>query len=190
MRLQDNDKAVALLEVLVAVDAKDPQAHADLGALYFATGDQDGAELQFQDALRLKPNHAAALLGLGNLYLRKGEEDQAIPLLQKAAQFAAKAFEPRFLLGSAYNRLGRYQEAVIELESALRLGGNESEVYYHLARAYGGLDRQEDRRKALARFAELTRESKRDLEDRRKALRLMDQAKALVDSGDLLGTGS
>ena len=93
----------------------------------------------------------------------------------------------RFLLGSAYNRLCRYQDALAELQAALRLGGNESEVYYHLARSYGGLGRQEDRRTALARFAELSKKSKEDAEAQRQVRKLVEQAKSLVDSGDLCG---
>lgn len=186
LRNKVNDKAVPLLETLIALDARDPQARVDLAAAYAATGNREGAELQFQEALRLKPNDASALMGLANLSLKKGEETQAIALLQKAVRVAPKAYEPRFLLGSAYNRLGRYQEALTELQTALRLGGDSSsEVYYHLARAYGGLGRPEDRRKALARFAELTRKSKQDTEAQRTALRLVEQASALVNSGDL-----
>jgi tetratricopeptide (TPR) repeat protein len=186
LRNQVNDKAVPLLETLVAMDAGDLQARVDLAAAYAATGNRDGAELQFQEALRLRPNSASALMGLANLHLKLGEEDQAISLLQKAVGLAPSAYEPRFLLGSAYNRLGRHEEALHELQAALRLGGDDSpEVYYHLARAYGGLGRQEDRRKALARFAELTRKSKQDTEAQRTALRLVEQASSLVDSGEL-----
>jgi tetratricopeptide (TPR) repeat protein len=56
-----------------------------------------------------------------------------------------------------------------------------------LARALGGLGRQEERRAALARFAEVTRKSKQSTEDHRQALRLVERAKSLVDSGDLAG---
>jgi tetratricopeptide (TPR) repeat protein len=125
-------------------------------------------------------------MGLANLYLKKGEEARAISLLEQAVRGAPRAYEPRFLLGSAYNRLGRHEEALSQLQNALQLGGDGSaEVYYHLARAFGGLGRQEERRKALARFAELTRKSKQDTEAQRGAMRLLEQAKALVDSGDL-----
>ena len=54
-----------------------------------------------------------------------------------------------------------------------------------MARAYGKLDRQEDRRKALARFSELTRKSTQDVETQRNALKLIEQAKSLVESGNL-----
>jgi len=186
LRNQLNEKAVPLLEKLIAVDSRDPQAHVDLAAAYAATGDRDRAETQFQETLRLQPDHPSALMGLANLHLKQGEEERALTLLQKAVKIVPGAFEPRFLLGSAYNRLGRHEEAIIELQNALRLGGNDSpEIHYHLARVYGAVGRQEDRRAALARFSEVTRKSKESTENHRMALRLSEQAKSLVESGNL-----
>jgi tetratricopeptide (TPR) repeat protein len=178
-------KAVETLELLVQVDAQDAQAHVDLGAEYLSTGDQDRADRQFQEALRLKPGNPTALLGLANAYLRKGDAEEAIKTLGKIVKLAPNAPEPHFLLGSAYNRLARFQDALTELQAALRLGAEDSEVYYHLARAYGGLGRTEDRARMLAKFAEVTRKSKADTEAQRRALRLTEEAKVLIDSGDL-----
>ncbi len=183
--LQHPAQARPLLEALVRVDAGDPQAHADLGAVYFADGNQDGAEAQFREALRLKPAQPSALMGLGYIYVRKGEDDKAIPFLQKAAGTSPREYKPHFLLGSAYNHLGRDLEAAAEFETALRLGSNDPEVYYQLARAYGKLGRQADRRQALARFSEVTRRSNQDIDAQRSALKLTEQAKSLVDAGDL-----
>src|SRR5262249_18844343 len=136
-------------------------------------------------ALKLKADLPAALLGLGSLYLKNGDEERAVPLLQRASQLVPKAYEPRFSLGSAYNRLGKFREAKEELEAAIRLGGEESEVYYHLARAYGGLGDNEARRKALARFAELTRKTKDEAAARTRTSALMEQAKTQLDAGNL-----
>ena len=180
-----NEKAVALMERLVRVDARNPDAAADLAAAYAASGNREAARQQFERALKLQPKHASALMGLGNLCLKNGDEDRAIKLLQAAMESAPLAPEPRFLLGSALNRLGRYREALAELQAAVRLGATESEVYYHLARAYGGLGRQEERAQALARFAGLTGKSKQDAEGQRRWLRLMDEAKSLVEAGNL-----
>jgi tetratricopeptide (TPR) repeat protein len=185
LKAKSNQKAVELLETLAPVAPFDSDAHADLAAAYAASGDRARAEEQFQIALKIRPAHASALMGLGNLCLKNGEEDRAIELLQKAVQAAMKAFEPRFLLGSAYNRVGRYQDALDQLQYAVKLGANEPEVYYHLARAYGGLGRQEERAQALARFAQITKKSKEDVEGQRRALGLMEEAKSLVDAGNL-----
>ena len=185
LKNKTNEKAVQLLQALVAVDPNDADAHADLAAAYAASGDRAHAEEQFAIALKLRPAHASALMGLGNLCLKNGEEDHAIDPLQKAVQTAPKAYEPHFLLGSAYNRLDGSRMPSTQLQWAVKLGGSESEVYYHLARAYGGLGRPADRAEALAQFAQLTRKSKEDAEAQRRALSLMEEAKSLVDAGNV-----
>jgi tetratricopeptide (TPR) repeat protein len=190
LRNELNDKAIPLLEKLVEVDAGDVQAHVDLAVAYAATGNRPAAERQYREVLRLKPDSASAFTGLGNLALKAGEDEAGIELLNKAVAAAPDAFEPRFLLGSAYNRLGRYKEAATELEAVIRLGGEGADVYYHLARAYGGLDRADDRRKALARFSELTQRSKDDTEAQRKALRLIESSRTLLAAGDLNGAAA
>ena len=187
LELEHAAAAIPFLERLVAVDPKDAVARSELAAAYFGNGNSEDAEAQYREALRLKPAHPSALLGLGYIYIRRGEEMNAIPLMRKAAAAAPKEYRPRFLLGTAYNHLERYREAVAEFEAALRLGGVDAEIYYQLARAYGKLDRPDDRRQALARFSEITRQSSRQREDRRQAVRLTEEAQALVETGDLSG---
>ena len=101
------------------------------------------------------------------------------------SKLVPNAFEPHFLLGSAYNRLGRYQDALAELQHAQRLGANDSELYYHLARAYAGLGKAEERSRALDQFTALTTKAKQDTEARRRTLQLVEEAKTLVNSGNL-----
>ena len=185
LRNESNDKAVPLLERLLKADENDLEVRIDLAAAYAATGNRSGAEREYREALRRKPDSASALTGLANLSLKSGADEEAISYLMKAVSIAPNAFEPRFLLGSVYNRLGQFQEAESALQAALRLGGEGPEVYYHLARTYAGLDRQEDRRKALARFNELTKQSKNEIEAQRHARKLVQSAEALAAAGRL-----
>jgi tetratricopeptide (TPR) repeat protein len=186
LRNENNEKALTLLETLIIVEPGDRQARVDLGAAYAATGRRDRAETQFREALRLDADDPSALTGLGNLFERKGEDDKAIPVLLKAIKIAPQAFEPRFVLGSAYNRLGRYSEARTELKAALRLGGVQSpEVYYQLAHACGSLGLDEERRTMLAKFSELTSIAKVNAENKRAVARLLQEAEALINSGEL-----
>jgi Flp pilus assembly protein TadD len=184
LRNKQSQKAVEVLQALVKLQPADPKAHADLGAAYYAAGNQEDAERQFNVAVRLKPNQVSAMLGLANVYLKKGDGAQATTLLQKIVRLVPNAYEPHYLLGTAYNRESHYREALAELQTALRLGGNEPEVYYHLARAYGGLEKADERRESLVKFAELTKKAKADSEAQRNAVRLVEQAKNLVESGD------
>lgn len=186
LRNNVNAKAQPLLQTLVEVEPKDKQARADLAALLAAGGNRDAAEGQYLQALKIDAQFFPALTGLGNLYLRSGDTEGAIALLEKAAGLKPNAFEPHFLLGSAQNRLGHFEAARAELQRAIELGGgDEPQVYYHLARAYGGLGNGEGRKAALARFSELTRREKEDVEAQRKAAKWVDEARSFVQSGDL-----
>lgn len=187
MAREENYEALPLLEKLAAQQKNDASAHADLGAVYAATSNHDGAKAQFQEALRLVPNNASALTGLANLSFKDGDDAEGISLLKKAIQFAPKAFEPRYLLGSAYNRASRYREALTELEAAQRLAGGQPEIYYQMARAYGGLGRAEERRRAISKFEALSRDAKEDAETQRAMAKLMHEASSLIDAGDLNG---
>jgi superkiller protein 3 len=179
-------KALPLLETLVAVTPNAADAHADLAAVYAASGDRKGAETEFRRALELQADHFPALAGLGNLLSRAGDDATAMPLLRKATQLQPRAYEGHFLLGSALNRLGQFEEARTELELASKLGGeNEPQVFYQLARAWGGLGKAPERRVALARFSELTKKQKDDAELQRKASALVDEARVLLQAGDL-----
>lgn len=181
-----HNKALPLLETLVAVAPKSGDAHADLASVYAASGNREGSEKEFRRALELQPDSFPALAGLGNLLARAGNDASAMPLLRKAVRLQPRAYEGHFLLGSALNRLGQFEEARTELEKASKMGGeNEPQVFYQLARAWGGLGNATERRTALAKFSELTRKEKDDAERRKQAAALIDEARALLQTGDL-----
>ena len=181
-------KALPLLESLVGLAPAQADARSDLGAVYAAGGNREGAEAQFRKALEIQPAYYPALSGLGNLLARSGENDAAMPLLRKAMAIRPKAYEAHFLLGSALNRVGKFDEARSELVQASKLGGgNEPQVFYQLARACGGLRLVEERRLALARFSELAKKEKESSEAQRQASGLVDEARTLLQSGNLEG---
>ena len=178
-------KAQPLLETLLTLGAR-PDVHADLGAVHAANGDRPAAEAQFRAALKLDESYFPALTGLGNLLARAGEHETAVPMLRKAVAVRPKAWEARYLLGAALNRLDQFAEARTELEAATQLGGGgEPQVFYQLARAWGGLGKAAERRAALTRFSELTKKEKEDSERQRAAARLVDEARTLLQAGDL-----
>ncbi len=181
-----HNKALPLLETLVLAAPTSTDAHADLAAVYAASGNRKGAEKEFRRALELQADYFPALAGLGNLLARAGEDGVAMPLLHKAIRLQPKSYEGHFLLGSALNRLGQFEEARTELEEAAKIGGeNEPQVFYQLARAWGGLGKAAERRAALSRFSELTRKEKEDTELQRKAAAWIDEARVLLQAGDL-----
>jgi tetratricopeptide (TPR) repeat protein len=186
-----HNKALPLLETLVEADPKSPDAHADLASVYAASGKQEEAQKGFRRALELQPNHFPATAGLGNVLARAGDDAAAMPLLRKAIELQPRAYEGHFLLGSALNRLSQFEEAQAELERATKLGGqNEPQVFYQLARAWGGLGKAAERKAALARFSELTKKEKSNTELQRQANAWIDEARTLLQAGDLKGAAA
>ena len=179
-------QALPLLEKLVAKGTQAADVHADLAAAYAASGNREGAEKEFRQSLQLQSDYFPALAGLGNLLARSGETEAAMPLLRKAAESQPGAYEGHFLLGSALNRTGQFEEARKELEQAVKLGGaNEPQVFYQLARAWGGLGDPAERKAALAMFSDLTKKEKDNSERQRRASAWIDEARALLQKGDL-----
>lgn len=181
-----HNKALPLLETLVTIEPRTANAHADLASVYAASGNRDNAEKQFLLALKLEPNYFPALAGLGNLLARAGDQERALPLLRKAVLALPNAYEGHFLLGSALNRLNQFEEARTELETSVKLGGSrEPQVFYQLARACGGLGKTEERRAALAKFSELTKQEKDSAEAQRQANARIEEARALLQDNKL-----
>jgi len=185
LKHQMNEPALRVLQRWVQLEPNEIQARTDLAAANAIAGRFVEAEQMFHEVLRLRPDSPSALKALGNLFLRTDRIKEAVPLLTKAALLAPHSFEPRFLLGSAYNHLQQHEKAVLELEQALRIAQTEPEIYYQLAQAYGRLGRTDDRKKALARFAELKSKANQEIESLREAARLLEQASPLVESGKL-----
>ncbi len=174
--------------LLEKLSAQAPRADvlADLGAIDAARGERPTAESHFREALQLDPSYYPALTGLGNLLARAGDNEGALPLLQKAIALRPRAYEAHFLLGSALNRLSHFGEARIELEKAIQFGGaREPQIHYQLARAWGGLNRPADRKLALTKFSELTKQDKENSELQKRALQFVDEARQLLQAGDL-----
>lgn len=182
---EENEKALPLLVKLVSDAKADARVHADLGAAYAAIGNREQARSEFNNALRLDSKEASAWMGLANLLVKEGDDAGSVALFEKAIAADPQAFEPQYVLGSVYNRLLRFHDAAKALTTAQRLGGERAEIFYQLARAYGGLGQEDERKRALSRFGELSREAKDQSERKRTVERLTFEAKTLIDSGDL-----
>ncbi|MGI8988939.1 MAG: tetratricopeptide repeat protein [Bryobacteraceae bacterium] len=185
LRHDMNAQAARVLETLVKLGAPDSQVRSDLGAAYAGANDLEKSRSNFQEALRLDPGNASALVGLAHVDLKSDHEEDAVRLLTKAVRLDPNAYEARFLLGTAFNGAGRYAEAVTELREALRLGGSDPEIFYHLSKAYRALGREAESRDALARFSALRTQSSAQEEQGREATRIVQQANALIERDKL-----
>jgi Flp pilus assembly protein TadD len=93
----------------------------------------DEAISQYQMALQIKPDYAAALVNLGNSFFQLGRTDQAISQYQKALQIKPDDAEARKNLGLALLKKGSVGEAITHFQKALQTGPDNPEVQNNLA---------------------------------------------------------
>lgn len=77
MRKGEQDKAIAEAEALLQRSGSDPEVRNLVAGVYAAAGRKDAARQQFEEALRLKPGHSAALINLARLDLSEGNAGDA-----------------------------------------------------------------------------------------------------------------
>ena len=108
----------------VAVENDNYSAHDILGRALFAQGRNNEAIHEFQESLRLKPDHAAAEARyyLGGIFMRQGRVDEAIDQYQKAMEIQHPNLAlAHSKLGQAFSRKGQLDDAILHYQKALEI---------------------------------------------------------------------
>ncbi len=104
------------LRHVLQLQPDNPYAHAELGTVLLARGDDNGAEQAFESALEVEPtNYTCPHEGLGLVMLRQGRTDDAKAAFEKAIEINPN-IEYR-----KYNELARIHIAEGDLDEARRL---------------------------------------------------------------------
>lgn len=154
--------ASALLQQLVASDAKDYEAWTELGTAYISQQNAAEAEKAYLSASDAKPTYSPALLNLGRLRSMEKKYDAAVEVLLKAVALQPPSADANFLLGECYLQLKKGSKAVPYLEEAARLG--RADAHLRLATLYNAVGLKD---RAAAEYEQyLTK--KPDAPDRKK----------------------
>jgi len=86
-----------------------------MGGNLLDADDLDGAQREFEAAIRLVDYAPDPYIGLAEVFLRKGENARAAELCQRALALDPASRRARYDLGLAYRGLGRLEEAEAEL---------------------------------------------------------------------------
>jgi len=103
------------------------QTYANLGAAYRGLGENERAQANFDQALRLNPDQFNAWLGLGLLARSQGKLDEAIRDLSRSVNLRPAA-ETCFELGRTLAQAGRKAEALQAYEQALQFSPGFTEA--------------------------------------------------------------
>jgi tetratricopeptide (TPR) repeat protein len=148
------EEGVAELRRFVARHPDDAVGHFELGA---AENKDDPAQAlrEFDRALALNANFAAAHSARGGLYYQMGNPKAAVVDLEAAASLRPDNSIDLDRLGQTYLALDRSADAVPVLRKAAALSPDDSKTQLHLARALADAGREAESKTAMERFRQL-----------------------------------
>ena len=129
-------------------------AHINLGIALHHKGQLDPALSHFQEAARLKPNHADVYSNLGVALDDKGQTDEAIRQFEKAIQLRPNHADAHYNLGNALAKQGHADDAIRQFQETLRLKPDKADARNNLGLA---LARQGQTDAAIRQFQEVLR---------------------------------
>lgn len=159
--IQENSVTGRAIEALVAQVKENPRdagARVLLAQALAADGRLDDSVEQFQNALEIEKDNAAALEGLGLIAMRREEWRTAEGYWQrlvdslKSGQFSGqdqRLEKAYYYRGVTLISLKEYEDAVLYLKEALRMRRDDADTHYALAVAYRELDSPSNQRKSL-----------------------------------------
>ena len=115
--------------------------YTNRAAAYRATGDNDRAIADLNEAIRLDPKLAMAHNNRGAAYNEQGDNDRAIADYNEAIRIDPKlamAFSNR---GNAYSDKGDNDRAIADYNEAIRLDPERAKAFNHRGYAYSDKDR-------------------------------------------------
>jgi Tfp pilus assembly protein PilF len=118
---KENEKALALLQEVVADDPQDFQAWAELGTVYLAKKDLAQAEASYLRSTSVRPKFFLALLNLGRVRLMQAEYATAITPLEQAVFVRPKSADANYFLGEGYLQIKKGSLAVGYLNEAIKI---------------------------------------------------------------------
>lgn len=140
----------AIIESGELNDSERADAHANRGAAQRADGDVTAALRDFEAALRLAPEQAAALEGRAGILIASGQLDAAEPLVDRLIAAGHGLAQAHLMKGQIRAQRGEYEAAIASYTSALDQDGRLASAFALRGRARQRLD---DAEGALADYA-------------------------------------
>lgn len=140
------DDALAIGKRLAAEATQAPDAYQLLGMCHAETGNADAAEMAFQHALDLAPDHPLVLVNYATMLRKSGRLDAALGALQRAVDTAPDFAKAWIELGVAAFEAGHHPQALVALRRAVELQPGSVLAWHVLgnaSRATGDLDAAE-----------------------------------------------
>ena len=152
-------QAEAAFREVLAVQANDPGAHANLGVIYMRRKQWNRALAELRTAEKLAPSVAGVRLNIGLVYYRQNEFRAAIPPFESVLRDVPGSTQAGYLLGLCYLFQERHADAARVLEPLWDQEAGNFEYLYVLSIAAGNAGRTELEERALKRMLEIGNDS-------------------------------
>ena len=136
-------EANAKMSAAIADNPQNAELHDEFGSVYERQHDLPKAEEQFAEAIRLKPNFAAAHLHLG-LAMRAARDANALTELEKAHELAPQNEQVTMELAKTLTLAGKDDQAIPLLQHSLELAPKSGALAYQLGIAYQNTGRAKE----------------------------------------------
>jgi TonB family protein len=133
---------------------KNPESHYAKGETLRAQKNFGGAIAEYREAIRLKPDYAAAHAGLGLALSDNGDLENAIAEFRNVIRANPNDSAARNQLALTLMKRGYLDSAITEYRESVRLNPQDAETHYALANA---LEKEGDSDGALAEYRETLR---------------------------------
>jgi len=118
-----------------------PEAHAELAALRWQSGDIDAAETSFETALELGSGDSRSLYSYGNYLRTTGRLQEAVPVLKRALEGNPLSVDTLFELGKAEMYSGQPEQFTIRAKKILEIDPSSVHGYVANLQAYHWMGR-------------------------------------------------
>ena len=115
------EAALPEMQAAVVCTPSSSQLHFYAGAVHLRLKHIPEATAEFENSLKIEPDHFLANLKYGEMLLREGDASGALPKLSRAAKVDTKSAEAHAALADAYQQLGQAQNASRERAKADQL---------------------------------------------------------------------
>ena len=129
---QQVQMAINDLQVLVQKSPDNPTLRYDLGRAFLAKGDRDSAQLQLQEAVKLRPDFLPPKIMLAELLLNKGEFPKAGAAIEEVLQVDRNNLRAHLIHANAMMGMGEKDKARAELTEIIKAFPNSDDARYQL----------------------------------------------------------
>lgn len=152
--LEDGVQANEAFRKAIKEHPNTPNLHYAYGQ-FLRVRNSDRAIVEFEEELKISPDHIPARLQIAWYFLTRGEAERALAPAKDALAFNFDSAAAKHVLGRAYLALGDFDKAIPELEAVVRSVPGSIEVRNVLAQAYYQAGRQEDATQQLLEIKRL-----------------------------------